>query len=301
MLPSPPRRRPVCHACGTPMAGHKRPNGSPICPPAPPPPPPRLPPTPVSARRPQPLQRTVAVQEFEIPPDGVYRRRNPNWVDRRPVAQPIGGDDRHNSWDPTEPAESERGVGRDDDENPFIDGNGQEDNASSSSSRSSSTSSSSSSSSSASSAQSSRPRRTMSQALINSIPLASLFSSPSDDIPAISRVARRANLAMGLIRRPRQDAPPIKSEGGGRIHGANMGRQNSWWVVMGRDKGAVSHLMDVHERDERGQQDEELDSAPNVKVGAYPVDPRSISMTFIDVIIAGAIGGFIVLYGLSLL
>jgi len=266
------------------MAGHKRPNGAPICPPQ------ALPPTPISAR-PRRLTRTNAtsysdVQQFVSGTTG--HRRNPNWVERA-ATPPVDEDERsHASWVPTEPADdgAEEGFGfgyLDDEEK--VQGDEEDSRSDSAASQSSSSS----------------VRRTISQALLNSIPLASLFSTPREDIPAITKAARRQGLAMGLLRAPDVLGQGVKSEDMDGTHEANIGRQNSWWVVMGRDQGAVSHLLDLNESSAKDQQDEVLSSYANGRVGAYPLDPRSIRMTFLDVIIAGAIGGIVVLYGLSVL
>lgn len=81
------RKRPHCHTCGTPMAGHKRENNLPICPVkhesglnSPPPSPPR-------GRSPARVSNNAA---FGIPASGPFRRRNPNWTE--PAPRPLHHD-----------------------------------------------------------------------------------------------------------------------------------------------------------------------------------------------------------------
>ena len=49
-----------------------------------------------------------------------------------------------------------------------------------------------------------------------------------------------------------------------------------------------------------GQQDEEEDACTSGLVGAYPVHYSYLRPTFLDVLIAGAVGGFIVYYALAM-
>ncbi|KAI0960139.1 hypothetical protein AcW1_004743 [Taiwanofungus camphoratus] len=281
-----PRKRPLCHTCGSPMAGHKRPRGSPVCPGL------EASPPPSPAGR-NPLRRTAAVADFEIPDSGYWHRRNPNWVERE--ASPV--DDEHHStssWVHTEPAEDaaadraeeqlrdeDKVSGEDDDYHSVSD-----------------------SSSSQSTASSSSVKRSLTGLLMTSRHLASLFSTPPEAIPAVTRAARKHGLTTGLIRRPLSDqGQDVKSEDNDVpiAHGTNLGRQSSWWMVMGQDPEAVSHLLDLHQGDAEGHLGQTLHSRTKGNVGAYPVDVSSIRPTFLDVIIAGAIGGFVVLYGLSML
>ncbi|KZT05547.1 uncharacterized protein LAESUDRAFT_218759 [Laetiporus sulphureus 93-53] len=248
------RRRPLCHTCGSPMVGHKRPNGILVCPS------PDLTPRPSPAR----LTRNDAVSTFDtIPENGVWHRRNPNW--REPEPSPLIDEaGRNPSWVPTERDGCTPLDGIDDDKHWE-----QEEDAESDMTPT---------------ATPSRVLgRTISQALIDSIPLASLFTTSTRDLPIIRDVADRHGLTMGVVPSPNyKRGPEIKREDGESSHARNLGRQHSWWLVMGRDKAAVSHLLDVHERD------------AGVESGAN-------RMTFLDVLIAGVIGGLVVFYGLSVL
>ena len=114
--PSSERKKPVCHTCGYPMAGHKRPHGSPVCPrdsasptrslsktpsaisdsPSPPPerdtvgrfvsPPSllsRIGPYDVRYSEEPTLSERSSPEEFRFSPtpSGYWHRRNPNWVE----------------------------------------------------------------------------------------------------------------------------------------------------------------------------------------------------------------------------
>ncbi|KAL6309755.1 hypothetical protein BKA93DRAFT_282238 [Sparassis latifolia] len=270
---SPSRKRPVCHSCGSPMAGHKRPNGIPVCPTGATPPP-ILP-------RGVPLRRTNAV--FQIPENGHYI--NPNYVESE-VAQTADDDDDGSlpsSWVPTEPA--------DDNAHPRHGEFDGDDDARSNTSTS------------VGSSVSSRIRRSLSELLMTSTPLASLFSTPKDNLPALAKAAHRRGLFMGLIQRRG------KTDQGGRIKieesdgfGAGEMHQHPRLVVMGRDPRAVEYLLDISEEETDGQVGPQGGtSGQKGLVGTYPIDIRSIRMTFLDVILAGAIGGLVVWYGLSIL
>jgi len=250
------------------MAGHKRPNhGVPVCP--------------------YPTRRGISnFDSNALPRPEAWHRMNSEEAEPEVTSLADDGQLSNFSWVPNEPAddsapdelehaEEEEKVWEEDD---GVGSDSREFQSSSSS-----------------------VRRTISEALMNSVPLASLFSTPRQDIPAISRAARRRKLHMGVIRRGDAQNQSVKSEDADAIHEANIGRPNSCWIVMGRDQDAVSHLLDLDERDAKHQQASVLSSSTNPKVGAYPLDPRSIRMSFLDVIIAGAIGGIVVFYGLSVM
>lgn len=138
-----------------------------------------------------------------------------------------------------------------------------------------------SSSATASTSASARLRRNFTDILRDSTPLASLFSTPRETIPDVTNAAKQGGLHTALMRNPRR--------GQVRVHNGQLRRENTFWVVMGRDPDAVEHLLELDEQDYETR----------AMVGAYPLDPRLIQTTFLDVLIAGAIGGFAVFWALS--
>ncbi|PCH40978.1 hypothetical protein WOLCODRAFT_69193 [Wolfiporia cocos MD-104 SS10] len=275
------RRRPVCHTCGLPMVGHKRPNGSPVCPDK------ASATQPVLERR-QPSPPSNFVSETK-PSSGGHQRNPIHVLEPQPTEILDQSDDDNRSYAslvPTEPADdypsdASEGIGdTGDGEKTWEDvEEGQTNSVSAVVSQSSVSAS---------------LTRSMSTLLRRSVPLASIFSTPTHDIPAISQAARRRGLTMGVLRAPPSPhAPGIKTEDEEIAHGSNLQRQNSWWVVMGRDTDAVAQLLDLHEL---GAEDQLVGL-----VGSYPMDDIVLRPTFLDNLIAAVIGGCIVVYGLSLL
>ncbi|KAH9948781.1 hypothetical protein B0H21DRAFT_731926 [Amylocystis lapponica] len=278
---SPLRKRPQCQKCGSPMAGHKRPQGLPVCPDKGSPSPERSSPTPISA--------------FDFSRAGNWHWKNRNWVDppRAPQVEP----DRRsmNSWVTTEPAESAAGWARSGAQDK---GDGEVDDGGSVSARSA-----------VSVSSASTLKRTISEVLSKtSKPLASLFSTREEHLSTVTSSARRNGLYTGVVLSPTRHRG-IKSE---ELDGASLartaeplGRQDSWWVVMGRDAGAVGYMLGLNEGGTRAARDQVAEELANAhehgKVGTYPLDIRSIRMGFLDVIFAGVVGGMVVLLGLCML
>ncbi|CCM01753.1 uncharacterized protein FIBRA_03819 [Fibroporia radiculosa] len=267
------------------MAGHRRPNGSPICPAR----------STSASLEPQlersfrALRRNNAKSDLEVPPSGFLHHRNPNWVEQDSIPP---DDDRWSptSWVSTEPVDESDRDGFDDSSDISISDISVEDSKDmgedlglpETPSRASSVLS-----------------RTLSQVLGKSKPLASLFSTPSEDLAAISQAARRHRLAMGIMRSPAAArGTQVKLEND-FASGANAGRQNAWWVVMGRDPDAVSHLLGRHEQGARGQQGDCLDG--NWHTGTLPPHSRFMHTSFLELIFAGAVGGLLVFCGLSVI
>lgn len=132
-------------------------------------------------------------------------------------------------------------------------------------------------------------------ALSSSIPLASIFSTPKEHIADVRKAAREIGLHTALMRRPgaRDD---------GKVSYDRWGnRENSWWVIMGRNGEAVRHL---------GRLTQQLENLQNLP-GAFPPHrqlqpetivsppPASAAPGFLQLIIAGAIGGAAVLFGVT--
>lgn len=124
-------------------------------------------------------------------------------------------------------------------------------------------------------------------ALNTSIPLASIFSTPKEDIADIRRVADQTGLYMGLIRRPgaRLDGKMVIDKSGKR--------EPSWWVVMGGSAEAVRHLVNM----------QQLKDMPGLYVPEKEVHDTNASgsmmLGFLQMVIAGAIGGVAVAFGMA--
>ncbi|OCH94295.1 hypothetical protein OBBRIDRAFT_789430 [Obba rivulosa] len=300
-MATPGRKRHTCRTCGFPMAGHKRPNrGPPVCPTPERSPtllsriegPHRVTPTLLSRIEgpalPSPLRRRDAVSH--IPSIGRYR--NPSWVepdviqvdddDEEPRNTPFSwvtdetyddgtekadegsGQEDGNDVEEVEAAEEqdEDGVGDDDDDN--------RSQASTSSTATASTSA------------SARIMRALSEVLGDSLPLASVFSTPRNKLNAVTDTARQGDLHTGLMRNP--------NRGQYRVRDGQLQRENSYWVVMGRDRGAVEQLLEFDEQDYETQR----------MVGAYP-SPSLTRLTFFDLLVGGAMGGLVVWLALAYL
>lgn len=140
----------------------------------------------------------------------------------------------------------------------------------------------------------SRISRTFSEVMTNSRALASIFSTPPKNAAAVSLAARRRGLYAGLMADSTgnirvKEENPFDPDLGSPARDRNI-------VVIGQDASAVQHLLEAGEDHLRSLA---LDAGSRPRVGAYPVNPNSIRPTFFDIIIAGAVGGFIVLWILS--
>lgn len=291
------------------MAGHKRPNGTPVCPKdtdrrSPEENSPVSSPSASSSPSPPPLRRESTVifpKHYE----------NPNFVEQLPPRPEIYGRpaDRvgtPNTWVSTEPADDIfikhetmwEGIQIE----PVDDG------LIPAASPGPSSASSSSSSSSASSL-----RRTFTNILRNSRPVASLFSAPRDEVDAITQEARQNGLFTGLIHRPRpsivkQEPPPSPPSASTGRRAGGLERTTSWWVVLGHSAEAVGHLLDMQDRSQMATVTAHLPPSRDmmrqtdspVTVGAYPVDVQSIRNSYLDIILGGMVGGFIMFYLLCL-
>lgn len=123
-------------------------------------------------------------------------------------------------------------------------------------------------------------------ALHTSIPLASIFSTPKEHIADVRKAATDIGLHTGLMRRP--DA---RTDGKSSVNRLGE-RENSWWVVLGRNAEAVRHLVDVQQRGMPGMY--VPDKSEEVAVAS-----ASSSVGFFHMVLAGAIGGAAVLFGMA--
>jgi hypothetical protein len=252
---TPPRKRPECRTCNTPMAGHKRPHGWPVCP---------------SGTSPIRKLDEKDVEEV-IPQIGqIYHWKNANWHENflehftPPPAVRQQRSGTPNTWVSTEPADdippSRRSTESQETLNPraLVSQRHAEEIESYSSSRASS--------SATPSTTSSRIRRSFTNILNNSLPIVSIFSSPRDDVQTITQAARLNGLHTGVMRRPRNEVKEVKDE-----HcKARIGRRYSWWVLMGRDYNAVEELMGMHERDIMAKSDDQPQATPAATTMAQP-------------------------------
>lgn len=275
------------------MAGHKRPHGQPICPGQE-----------VGQAAPDPiLQRgSTLIGRHRVTPEPGLRLpllghwRNPNWVEPAPIIE----DDNisHSSWVATEiDGDTEIDCDTEIDEEELAVEESQvdsedrvladlhaDDDAHSTSANSNSSFSS------------------LTQLMNKSVPLASVWSTPTRDIPAIGQAAAKAGVGFGVVPSPKYRRGLALKRDGSRNHGEVLERQDSWWVVMGQDKQAVARMIAKAEPGAEGQEVEEhqeQDPCTSSLVGAYPIHYSYLRPTFLDVLIAGAVGGFIVFYALA--
>ncbi|KAF8638573.1 hypothetical protein AX17_002115 [Amanita inopinata Kibby_2008] len=303
------RKKPHCRTCGMPMEGHKRARGSPVCPnategtpswepsseplssPSPPPKPltrvtperhrhpiklPESSSKPIKASEPLKLRAPVV-----IPENGPWHWRNPNWVESPPppprLPSPVA------SLVPTvlvdEDGNTIRGskCGSDDDEEGSAVANGE------------ATSS-----------------MLMDRLAELSKPVVSIFNTRFEDIPQIQDTARRLGIYSGVVHVPK---PNSRLRGAGqKVEGSRadmtvaaaytrakklkkpVGREYSWWLIMGQSKTNVQHLVDVQQRGVPCTiaEEKELTEGPKMITG-------------FQMIILGLIGGLVVLCGLSIM
>lgn len=351
---SPARKRPTCHTCGSPMAGHKRPNGILVCPitvihevePEPPksttnhgcnaldlssPDPCSPAPSPAPSTSPPALRRE---QSIIIPNHWV----NPNFVEsphaaasafRRPAIDRAGTP---NTWVSTEPADDipvkrEREVFETFDPTETVDDGLFPSGSTAGPSLYAHTHTN---NASASASSSGGLRRTFTNLLRNSRPVASLFSTPRDEVDGIAEEARRNGLYTGLIHRPRPSPlEAVKEEtsvpgalprtpgaraGGGGGRGGGLDRASSWWLVLGHSAEAVGHLLDLQDRGTRAKFATDATLSPLSSPGAIgagmgtglesppypPLDKLSVRNSYMDLIIASCIGAFLMFYLLAL-
>lgn len=114
--------------------------------------------------------------------------------------------------------------------------------------------------------------------------LASVFSVTPKDVNQAQRTARTLGLHTGFIPKP----TPAPSD---QRRARALSAQRSWWMVVGKDDRAVQHLLDAHQKETPGRLDEE----PRVGYA----ERQGFPVSFLQLVIASAIGGLIVLYGLS--
>ncbi|KAI0751093.1 hypothetical protein C8Q80DRAFT_551249 [Daedaleopsis nitida] len=349
------RKKPVCQKCGYLMVGHKRPNGSPVCPregsspyehsphgytparaselpdddiptPTGSPPPPLIAPY---------IINRMSGPNFAVQPSqsGFWHRKNPNWVDpdagKQPNHQtpPVKGPSwvstesesgshasprralppapaRHEVIDidamPDKEAYARRGSSvRSDDGEEYgpDDTSDTQSNVSGSSSRTILK----------------HMSRGLSMVLGRGTPIASIYTSPREEITTITSAAE----ARGLYTRVVHLEQGVKAEPATPTR-TTPAREHSWMIAVGRDHGAVNALADAQTpRNSRltlGPEDapvledgagepydfeQGLDRERNERVGTYPVDPKQIRNTFLDTLFAGAIGGLVMFYCLS--
>ncbi|OSD04535.1 hypothetical protein PYCCODRAFT_1433407 [Trametes coccinea BRFM310] len=264
------RKKPVCQSCGLPMAGHKRPNGSPICPrdststSPPPSPSPQAAyrsskararsETPVRYETPAPPPRSLLSRispldvRAEPTSSGYWRRQNPNWetpehytrLPRAPAARvPQRNATPGGSWQSTEPNESMAGTpppdvayySQNEEEQ-----DEEEDGEDTETQRSVSP---------APSNQFTRFARHMASMLGRSSPVATEYSAAADEVFAIERAARKQGLYTRVVRRPLKPEPESPD---GRLasRAQPIAQESSWRVFIGRDAAIVDRRAESH-------------------------------------------------------
>jgi hypothetical protein len=155
--------------------------------------------------------------------------------------------------------------------------------------------------------------------LSTSVPLASLFATPREDIPHVHKAARKRGLHVGLVHSPypydgspssastsspsssrkpfKGDPSDNNSERLMKEAASPIRRESSWWMVMGKSSEAVRHLVDLQQRGMPGvftTTESGVDREANGERVCF-------AMGFFQLALAGAFGGLAVVYGLSLL
>jgi len=241
------------------MEGHRRRDGTMICPsssgflPSPPD-------SPLKSTRtlPDGPFRPAVLPEIEIPNDvGVYRRPNPNWVNAPPPPPPpssaVHDSDESGSVVSTILLDDGSSIktSEEDDDTTTEDENDS----------------------------------VIDTALRTSIPLASIFSTPKEHIADVRKAASDIGLHTGLMRRP-----GARDDGKSSVNRFGQ-REDSWWIILGRNAEAVRHLVNIQQRGMPGFY--EPDKEVEVEVG------RPSSVGFFQMFLAGAIGGAAVLFGMA--
>ncbi|KAI9000724.1 hypothetical protein BD414DRAFT_472546 [Trametes punicea] len=324
------RKKPTCHSCGHPMAGHKRPNGSPVCPrntaslsPYPSPSP-----TPSSRRRsvsmiptnypdrPQSLLSRISPADvrFSPTPSGYWHRQNPNWTEpehyaRIPSHAPHQMPRRGETvapWESTELNDSVAGspprgdseppgFGEEEDWSQEV----QEDEADDADSLR------------AVSPAPSNGFARFSQHLVkmlgHSTPVVAEYSAPSHEVFSIEHAAQEEGLYSRIERRRTiVKAEPASPEGKLDEPSRSIAREGSWRIFVGRDRSTVDDRATSYATRRATPPPHEpydystgLIAERNERVGTFPIDPRMIRQNFCDVIIAAVLSAVCVVLFLS--
>lgn len=286
------------------MAGHLRPQGVPVCPSLPSPPP--SPPPGPASHRPKALLKTVAsLSDIPIPPDGHYRRKNPNW--RSPERDAGPAYDR-GSLVPTlldEPVEEDTKERVHAYRRQMLleqEREEEEERARAALGRSPSFDEDSVSVRGVARALSAHPSIAAVRSLFktDAQPAAGLYNTPEHDITLVQRGARKLGLHAGVMHKPRTQAEMKEEEHSARLRGGRpLARDSSWWMVVGEDPVAVNHLLDLQREHVASGLDPT--AAPGALVST--LEPYNLGtprgVVFSQLLLASALGGAIMFYGLS--
>ena len=248
------------------MEGHTRQRGSVVCPSrsnllSPPPSPPTYQEV---VRMNSPMRQPPPIQDIDIPTIP-FRRENPHWTEpsrRSPLTPlPIQQFQRHAGSDG-----SAVSTDLDDDVLSIKTSNDDEDSSCSTNSE---------------------DKAIIDAALATSIPLASIFSTPKENIADVRRAARETGLHTGLMRRP-----GARTDGKIKFLFGHRDSESSWWVVIGRSAEAVENLVNLQQKGMPGHFHPDYNS-PQV------TPAQSSAVGFAHFIMAGVLGGLVVLLGAS--
>lgn len=115
-------------------------------------------------------------------------------------------------------------------------------------------------------------------------PIVSIFSTRREDIPYIKNRAARMGVHAGVLHNPVKSRPGVGSSRRGLL------KESSWWLVLGQNAEFVRNIVDSQQRGMPGTIADEASMMEG---------PRMV--TFLQLVLAAVIGGFIVVGGLSLL
>ena len=283
-MPTPPRKtrrkKPICRQCGTRMVGHKRVQGSPICPQklssliSPP----------QSPTRPPIVQSPLA--PFDFVPDpafytklncGTLRRVNPNFVDKKvPIPEllrlsasslvpTVLVDDDGNTIRGSNGGDPASDDDDDDDDDDYEDE--EEDD------------------------EEDEDECCLDNTLLDRIrqPMLTIFRTKDKDLAQMQETAVRMGVHYGIMTPP--NTPPNKKLHQKSTQNSALTRvDDSWWVVMGRNASFVQEVIDSCQKGMPGTiaKDSEL------------IEPFRTT-TFLQLVFAGLVGGCVVVCGLSML
>ncbi|KII94611.1 hypothetical protein PLICRDRAFT_33412 [Plicaturopsis crispa FD-325 SS-3] len=276
------RKRPHCHTCGSPMAGHRRQSGIPICPVA-------THPTPYPSPRRESVPLPPPVDLF-LHPSG--RRVNPNWHSPRPSAHPVSQLAVEEYLIPTEPAydgDSQAAL------IPGFNAPLKRDSASALDNALDRDRDTDVETASAASVTSSVFVRRI---LRRAVPLASVVDVPAADVARVKYAANKLGLHASTLSRP---------ESRGQSTAPSRGpTDEARWMVLGKSALVVGHLKKLQQlarkgRKQGGEERKEpqgsvLEAMPGML--APPTDGWA-SVGLLQLVLAGAVGGLVCAYGLS--
>lgn len=130
-------------------------------------------------------------------------------------------------------------------------------------------------------------------------PVVSIFNAHREDIPRIRHTAAKLGVHTGVVHSPTIPSAFSSTNPAGSTDSRTknkdrtmlgVARQGSWWLVLGQNADLIGRIVDAQQRGMPGT------VAEDVELAEYP---RMV--TFLQLVVAGLIGGCIVVGGLAML